>query len=98
MAEKRTTKSPVSRANAGDRAAPPLRVRTRLQTIDDVKRELARLYREARAKKVETQDASRLANLLFILGRMIEGSDLEKRLDALERTTSKDKAAWSTRH
>jgi phage host-nuclease inhibitor protein Gam len=97
MAEKCTAKPGANPANAGDRPAPPVRVRTRLQTIGDVERELARLYREAPAMKVDTQDASRLANLLFILSRLIEESDLEKRLDALERT-SKEKGTWSTRH
>ncbi|MDR6857235.1 hypothetical protein [Variovorax guangxiensis] len=98
MAEKRTKKPAATRANAANRPAPPVRVRARLQTIDDVKRELAKVYREARAKKIDTQDASRLANLLFILSRLIEGSDLEARLDALERATSKESGKWSTRH
>lgn len=83
MAEKRIKKPAAARASIGGRAAPP-RLRMRLHTIDDVKRELARLYREARAKKIETQDASRMANMLSILGRLIEGSDLEERLHALE--------------
>jgi hypothetical protein len=70
----------------------------RLATIDDVKRELAKLYRETRAQRIDTQDASRMANMLAILGRLIEGSDLEARLDALERSTQKETSKWSTRH
>jgi hypothetical protein len=50
-----------------------------------VRRELARLYRQARAGELEVGDASRLANILQILGRMIEGSVLERRLAELER-------------
>lgn len=51
---------------------------------------MGKLYREARAKRVDTQDASRMANMLSILGRLIEGSDLEARLDAVERATQKE--------
>ncbi|HEX8373586.1 MAG TPA: hypothetical protein VF606_00215 [Geminicoccaceae bacterium] len=50
-----------------------------------VRRELARLYREARAGELDVAAASRLANVLQILGRMIEGSEIEARVEALER-------------
>ena len=78
--------------------APPLRLRMRLSSIGDVKLELARLYRETRANKVATQDASRMANMLLILGRLIEGSDVEARLDALETQQRKENPTWSTQH
>ena len=57
----------------------------RLDSITGVRRELARLYREARANSMDVSDASKLANILQILGRMIEGADLERRLGELER-------------
>ena len=82
----------------GDTPAPPLRLRMRLSSIGDVKLELARLYRETRANKVATQDASRMANMLLILGRLIEGSDVEARLDALETQQRKENPTWSTQH
>jgi hypothetical protein len=50
-----------------------------------VRRELARLYKEARAGGLDVGDASKLANILQILGRMIEGSVLEQRVVELER-------------
>lgn len=56
-----------------------------LTKIGGVKRELARLYAEARAGDIDVSDASKLANLLQILARVIETSDLEKRLEALEK-------------
>ena len=59
--------------------------RARLDTMVRVRRELARVYREARAGTLDVADASKLANILQIMGRMIEGSELEARLDALER-------------
>src|SRR3954449_8088638 len=62
---------------------PPLRAR--LDTMARVRRELARVYREARAGRLDVADASKLANILQIMGRMIETSEVETRLDALER-------------
>lgn len=65
--------------------APPSRVvRAKLDTIGDVKTQLGRIFREARGGRIATQDATRLASILAMLGRMIEGSDLENRLAALE--------------
>lgn len=56
----------------------------RLHDLKSVKRELGSLYREARLGKIDTQDASRLGNLLSILARIIQTSDLEARITALE--------------
>lgn len=58
--------------------------RAKLRTVSDVSAEVAKLYREARAGKVGTQDASRLANMLAIVARLLTESDLERRLEALE--------------
>jgi hypothetical protein len=54
--------------------------------MDRVRRELARIYVKARDGEIDTQDFSRLANGLSILGRLVEGGDLEKRVEALEGT------------
>jgi hypothetical protein len=58
--------------------------RARLETIRDVQNQIARLYREARSGTIDVQDASRLANVLAILGRMIGESEFEARIAALE--------------
>src|SRR3954471_7431948 len=63
---------------------PPPR-RARLDTMARVRRELARVCREARAGGLDVADASKLANILQVMGRMIETSEVETRLDALER-------------
>lgn len=84
MAKTATPDKPRTRANAGKQPASPPRVRAPLKTIDDVKAEMARLYREAKSGKRDVGDASRLGNLLSILARLIEGADFEKRLAALE--------------
>lgn len=62
--------------------------RARLQTISDVSHELAKLYREARSGKIDVSDASRLANLLSILARILGESVLEKRIEILEQRES----------
>lgn len=80
-------KTPESRTDVEERATPPSqspRLRLKLKTIDDVAAELARLYRQAKAGQVAVADASKLANILALLGRVLEGSQLESRLDALE--------------
>lgn len=60
------------------------RIRARLDTVSDARREVAKLYRMAREGEIEISDASKLANILALLARMVEGSDLEARLEALE--------------
>jgi len=58
--------------------------RLKLETAAHVRRELARIYREARREEISTQTATRLAYLLEVLSRQIERTDLEKRIEALE--------------
>ncbi len=100
MVKKCTTDQAEGRAETGDEGSPPQgRLRLRLNTIDDVKKELGRLYREARANRVDSQTASRLANMLSILGRLIEGADLEERLARIEEHVRKGgDSCPSTRH
>ena len=61
--------------------------RVTLKNLDDVKRELAKVYREARNAKIETQDLGRFSNALAILARIIEGSTVEERLQKLEEAS-----------
>lgn len=73
-----------TRANAGAGAEPPSRLRLPLRTVDDVRAELGRLYRDGKAGRRNIADVSRLANVLALLGRLIEGADLEARVAAIE--------------
>ncbi|MCA1977634.1 MAG: hypothetical protein LDL19_00200 [Thiobacillus sp.] len=59
-----------------------------LATLSDVKMELARLYRQTKAGKVATSDASRLAFILNSLGRVIADAELEQRVQQLEQQTA----------
>jgi hypothetical protein len=76
-----------SRAKACEEGAPP-RARLPLKTAENVRAELARLYREGKTGRRDISDVSKLANVLQILGRMIETEDLESRLEKLERQES----------
>ena len=73
-----------------DKPALAPRLRLKLSSADDVRRELGRIYREGRSGVREVADVSRLANVLQILNRCIETSDLEARVIALEQNQSID--------
>ena len=66
--------------------SPPSPWIRRLRDIRGVRRELARVYGDARGGAMSWQDASRAANVLQILVRTLEGSDLEQRIAELEKT------------
>ena len=72
------TENPKDTTRDGKRRHPPLK------TIGDVKRELAKLYWQGKNGQVVVSDASKLANILSLLGRLIEGNDLEERISTLE--------------
>lgn len=63
---------------------PLRRYRVKLDTLNHVKREMAKTYRECRSGLIDVQDASRCVFMLASIGKVIEGSDLEKRIEALE--------------
>ena len=60
------------------------RYRAKLDTMQDVKREMAKIYREARSGVVDVQDGTKLVWMLQAVAKVIEGSDLEKRIEILE--------------
>ena len=55
-----------------------------LKTIDDVRLEMAKVYRDMKLQKIPTHDGTRLVYVLAQIGKMIEVHDLEKRLNVLE--------------
>lgn len=72
---------------------PPTRRRLRLplSTAEDLRREAARVYREAREGVLDTGVASKLTYMLLTLSRMIETSDLERRIEKLEDSKEADR-------
>lgn len=90
----KTTESPrVIESNLNDSGDLPqtLPIRRRsLKTIAKVRDELSRLYwnaRETAGPYLDAATASKLGYLLIAIGKSIEGTDLEARLDALEKRT-----------
>ena len=56
----------------------------RLDTVDRVRRELVKVYKESRAGKIDAHTCARLASVLAIASRLIEGAGIEDRILALE--------------
>ena len=75
---------PSNRAPSNATPRPPAIRVGRLDTADRVRRELARVYKDARCRRIEAGDASKLASVLGLIVRIVETSDIERRLDALE--------------
>lgn len=60
------------------------RVRCRLDTASDCRRQAALQFRRALEGEVKIEDMSRLINALALISRMIENSSLEDRIAVLE--------------
>lgn len=58
--------------------------RLRLGNIKDCRRELAKVYADARKGAIAAQDATRLTYILVAISNMIKDSDLEERISKLE--------------
>jgi hypothetical protein len=60
------------------------RRKPQLTSLEGVRCELARLYREAESGKRDTQEASRLTYILTQIGKVLELTEIERRLIMLE--------------
>ena len=67
--------------------------KARLDTLPWVRRELARIYTQAREGERNVADASKLAHMLSLLGRLIEGAELEERIAKVEAALGDGKQA-----
>ena len=56
----------------------------KLASLEDCRREMARVYRDARTGMTDTANASRLVYMLTSIAKMIEIGQLEQRLPILE--------------
>jgi hypothetical protein len=84
MAAKRSSEAAQTRTDTGSAVKPTPRLRLPLKTLDDVKAELARLYREGKAGTRDVSDVSKLGHVLGMLGRLIVDHELAARIEALE--------------
>ena len=85
---------PVTIDGKTGKPVTPHPVRTapiKLNNLRSIRDELARLYRLARAGKIETQDATRLAYLLSELRQMTIAIEIEDRLVKLEEGRDDEK-------
>lgn len=55
-----------------------------LATIDDVRLEMANVYRGMKAGSIETSDGTKLVYVLSAIAKAIETHDIEKRIELLE--------------
>lgn len=68
--------------------AATTRHRLPLRNADDVRKELARLYRQMKTGEIAPADGTKLAYVLNLLRQAIETGDLEMRLVALEQAAA----------
>lgn len=62
----------------------PASPKINLKTIDDVRLEMAKVYREMRTNQIEAQQGTKLVYVLSSIGKLIELHEIEKRIEALE--------------
>jgi hypothetical protein len=55
-----------------------------LASATDVKRELGKVYRAAKAKLIPLEEACKLTYMLVSIVKIVDSSDIERRLKALE--------------
>lgn len=67
------------------------RAARRLATVADVRIEAAKVYREARERRLAVGDASRLVYILTQIAGLISTGDLEQRIAELERIAARKK-------
>ncbi len=59
--------------------------RINLSTSDDIRREMARVYRETRFNKISPTNATKLTYILISILKVYEATEIEKRLVDLEK-------------
>ena len=57
----------------------------KLSSLDAIRTEMAKVYREVRAGKMDSSNAARLTYMLAQLGKLYESSVIERRLKQLEK-------------
>lgn len=78
----RTITQPQSTAPAVVAALPTSRLN--LHSLEAVRREMGRVYRDMRSTKITTQDGARLVYVLGEMRKIFEAVELEQRIARLE--------------
>lgn len=58
--------------------------------MEAVRREMARVYRDMRGRKIDTQDGTRLVYALTQIAKLHEAVELVRRLERIEEMTCGD--------
>lgn len=84
-----TARAPATIDGSTLRVLPtPRRRKAQLTTFEGVRDEMARVYREMESGKRDNQDGSRLVYVLTQIAKVLEFTELERRLAVLEDKTS----------
>lgn len=83
--ENAVTNSPANLHGQGVRLLPTPSPTIHLKTLDDIRVEMAKVYRDMKTGKVPAQDGTRLAYVLAQIGRVIEIDKFSGRVEAVER-------------
>jgi hypothetical protein len=62
-----------------------------LESLTDVRREMARVYRHMRHGRIDTQDATRMTYVLSQIAKIIQTAELDARVAAVERALASRK-------
>ena len=62
----------------------PQRRKAQLDRLEGVRREMSRVYRDMESGKRDSQDGSRLVYVLTQIAKVLELTEIERRVDALE--------------
>jgi hypothetical protein len=84
------SKSPVIiDGTSGELIPTPSRID--LSSINDVRLEMAKVYRDMKSGKIETADGTKLTYVLAQIGKLIETHEIERRIEALESVLTQRK-------
>ncbi|AKM43802.1 hypothetical protein NL30_29005 [Burkholderia contaminans] len=83
MRRKFTNTRPVSETTTELVVLPAPRVN--LHNLDAVRREMAKVYRDMRTNRIDSQDGARFVFVLSQIAKMFELCDLEQRIGRLEQ-------------
>jgi hypothetical protein len=65
----------------------PQRRKAQLDKLEGVRREMSRVYRDMESGKRDSQDGSRLVYVLTQIAKVLELTEIERRLTAIEDRT-----------
>src|SRR6476646_2945460 len=89
MADKVTVREPQTIDGSTLRVLPtPTRRKPQLDRLEGVRVEMSRVYREMESGKRDSQDGSRLVYVLTQIAKVLERTEIERRLILLEARAS----------